>query len=407
MKLKKLLAGVLSATMVATMIPASMAFSVSAEAEGGLVAAYDLTTEAGRSDWTNASIGTVSITTDSEGVHSSYGWTEETGLQADAYSIVNPLAGNVTDGFTVVVNTTGGFANPGTSLFGFSDSVNPYDNDVNTSYTRTGCFTVMTDMKSMHLNPWDGVENGWWDIAYEDPAVQTSGGQYVLTGNADGGVALYLNGTLMASYANTSEIVAASNHGEASWIKTVAHWVNTKAYFNLGASTYWLNEAQTYTSVAFYNEEMSADQVAAMSIADSLNLEVVGMQNGATTDGTDAIRFVANVDQSVVGNEAIANLGWAFEVGAQQLSNYKTPAVSTVSDEAALCVNENSYAFTMMFKADGDVTAENYAVAPYVSVVVKGNTYNFCYNGRYGNFETTNSSNNIVYVPVDFAVAGA
>ena len=149
--------------------------------------------------------------------------------------------------------------------------------------------------------------------------------------------------------------------------------------------------------------EAEVEEAYAQSIADSLNLQVVGMQKGTTTTSQEAIRFVANVDESVVGNEAIVNLGWAWQAGTALDGSYVTPPVTTVADDDTLAT-EGNYAYTLLFETDTDT---NYAVAPYVSVQVGGNTYNFCYNGRYGNFETTNSSSNIVYVPVDFAVVGA
>ena len=64
MKMKKLLAGVMSAAMVATMIPASMAFSVSAAPEDSLVASYDLTTDTGREGWVAGGVAAGNITTD-------------------------------------------------------------------------------------------------------------------------------------------------------------------------------------------------------------------------------------------------------------------------------------------------------------------------------------------------------
>ena len=103
MKMKKLLAGILSATMVATMIPASMAFSGVSAAEdtgNGLVASYDFTK--GQTDvWSDATKGEgTAVTVDDNGVTTIYSATDP-----QSYSIENPLQNKVTDGFTVGVET--------------------------------------------------------------------------------------------------------------------------------------------------------------------------------------------------------------------------------------------------------------------------------------------------------------
>lgn len=355
---------------------------------------YDLTTEEGRQGWT----GTGYTVSDETGI------TLKNGSYTDRsrYYIENPLQGNSTGEFTVVLDVKVGEL-AGTldgkrdqALFGFSN---------HSGYTYSGVMATGAYVRSNNY--------GYFDTGLSTEVIDLSEmSRYVMTvsGNT---VTIYKNGESQGQFTYAYSGAAAANTPA-----TLAGRAASNDFFDLGefaegwdASWYWAASNGTeYKYVALYNTAMSAADVEkdyAKSIADSLNLEVIGMQNGATGDGTDAIRFVANVDQSVVGNEAIANLGWAFEVDAAELTDYETPAVSTVSNDESLCVNENSYAFTMMFKDETGTPASNYAVAPYVSVVVNGNTYNFCYNGRYGNFDTTNSSEQIVYVPVDFAVAGA
>ena len=95
MKMKKLLAGVLSAAMVATMIPASMAMSsVSAAPEDSLVASYDFT-QGETQGWAkyngmDRAEGNDAITETDEGV-------VFTTNAYNTYSISNPLAGEVGD----------------------------------------------------------------------------------------------------------------------------------------------------------------------------------------------------------------------------------------------------------------------------------------------------------------------
>ena len=393
MKMKKLLAGVLSAAMVATMIPASMAFSsVSAEGEGnGLVASYDFTK--GQTDgWRN--VKGVSVT--DAGIVTT--WDTD-----GAYAIENPLAGKVTDGFTVVVTTSAGFNNPGTSLFSFSHAEIPRNDD---RIASAGAFSVMSDYESMHLNPWDGEQNGYSDYFCEDNVVvEDTGTTFVLTGNANGGITLYKNGETVVSFADTAAILAAATGKDAEhpeYVKTVAYWINNMEYFNLGTSNYWTSEAKTYTSVAFYNEEMSADQVEALSIANALDLEVIGMQAGTIND-TSAIRFVANMDSSAVdtNNASIVNVGWAWEMKAATADwgEYQSAQVTTVTSDSSLTSETGKYAYTLVCESDS--AEDYYSAVPYVVIEVNGNNYTFCYNGRGASYVSNPSD--LVYAPADFA----
>lgn len=218
----------------------------------------------------------------------------------------------------------------------------------------------------------------------------------------------YIDGALMTIAGSYNEnytvadVINAIVNGSDNWIGR-SYWSADTALVGGAANLITYNRALSPNDVKALVAADGAEEVYAKSIADSLNLQVVGMQKGTTTTSQEAIRFVANVDESVVGNEAIVNLGWAWQAGTALDGSYVTPPVTTVADDDTLAT-EGNYAYTLLFETD---TNTNYAVAPYVSVQVGGNTYNFCYNGRYGNFETTNSNSNIVYVPVDFAVVGA
>ena len=113
MKMKKLLAGVLSAVMVATMIPASMAFSVSAAEtnEDSFVAYYDFT--AGETEeWAPYTVTQQIVSTNYNTYTNTATGVEvnESGLNitADAhgYGIDNPLQNQVTNGWTVSMTVT-------------------------------------------------------------------------------------------------------------------------------------------------------------------------------------------------------------------------------------------------------------------------------------------------------------
>ena len=407
MKMKKVLAGILSATMVATMIAASMAFSGVSAAEdtgNGLVASYDFTK--GQTDvWSDATKGEgTAVTVDDNGVTTIYSATDP-----QSYSIENPLQNKVTDGFTVVVETgRHGYNNPNTTLFSFAHSQNPYwvlDSD---TYTGAGAFSVMSDYTSMHLNPWEGNTNGYWDYGLEGFSEDT-GTRFVLTGNADGGIALYKDGEVVVSFANTADILAAATgQGGVDYMRTVAYWVNTMEYFNLGTGTYWPSEAKNYTYVAFYNTEMTADEVEAEYIASQLDLEVVGMQKGTLGDDSDttAIRFVANMDGAMTNqynNGTIVNVGWAWEANTAFSGNYTPVAVSTVTNDSNLLVDTDDLAYTMVFASSDE--NDYYSIVPYVDIQVNGQTYTFCYNGRGASYQS--SSSDMVYAPVNFVGAGA
>lgn len=218
----------------------------------------------------------------------------------------------------------------------------------------------------------------------------------------------YIDGALMTIAGSYNEnytvadVINAIVNGSDNWIGR-SYWSADTALVGGAANLITYNRALSPNDVKALVAADGAEEVYAKSIADSLNLQVIGMQKGTTADSAEAIRFVANVDESVVGNEAIVNLGWAWQAGTALDGSYVTPPVTTVADDDTLAT-EGNYAYTLLFETDTDT---NYAVAPYVSVQVGGNTYNFCYNGRYGNFDTTDSSTQIVYVPVDFTVVGA
>ncbi len=291
-----------------------------------------------------------------------------------------------------------------TVLFGMEKTGDPF-----------GWFSVRNDgCMGFNDNSGNWMDPCMWNSSNvpNGMVVNTEAWNLVTVTISDENIKTYVNGNLWYT-SNYSD-----NGGSGSYAGFLDTMVNSN-YVILGNSfrNFWTDPGfdGSYDNVLVYDRALTADEVAALAtnnadsevvaeyIADSLNLQVIGMQKGTTVDSQEAIRFVANVDESVVGNEAIVNLGWAWQAGTALDGSYVTPPVTTVADDDTLAT-EGNYAYTLLFETDTDT---NYAVAPYVSVQVGGNTYNFCYNGRYGNFETTNSSSNIVYVPVDFAVVGA
>lgn len=273
---------------------------------------------------------------------------------------------------------------------------------------RAGMFIATADQATSTSQLWYSIGNGYsgsGNVSDPDP--------YYMVWYNDGGYGQIVSDTQMETNQYTTVTVVFNGdeatiylNGVKATSGSVPKVMGSETNIYLGANAWDANPEMSVNNAYVYNRALSdkdVEMLYAKSIADELNLQVIGMQKGTTTDSQEAIRFVANVDESVVGNEAIVNLGWAWQAGTALDGSYVTPPVTTVADDDTLAT-EGNYAYTLLFETDTDT---NYAVAPYVSVQVGGNTYNFCYNGRYGNFETTNSSSNIVYVPVDFAVVGA
>ncbi len=402
MKMKKLLAGVLSATMVATMIPASMAFSsVSAEGEGnGLVASYDFTK--GQTDNWAAYSGETWV----EG--SEKVTVDETGMTIEenryhSYSIANPLKGKVTDEYTVIMDVmipTTQAQNVYEGLFGFSN---------HTDWFFCG---VSNNGYSMRMNAEPGGVQNYFQmegIAAAAP-IQGKMSRYVFTVDSNS-AKVYVDGVFQR------EMTSADFTGETKDVSTAfssfAAWANDAAYFDLGyacAVGNWriFASPMTVENVSLYNTAMTADEVAAEYIASQLDLEVVGMQKGTLEDASDttAIRFVANMDGAMTNqynNGTIVNVGWAWEANTAFSENYTPVAVSTVTSDSNLLVDTNDLAYTMVFASSDE--NDYYSIVPYVDIQVNGQTYTFCYNGRGASYQS--SSSDMVYAPVNFVGAGA
>ena len=132
--------------------------------------------------------------------------------------------------------------------------------------------------------------------------------------------------------------------------------------------------------------EAEVEEAYAQSIADDLNITMLGRQAG-TIDGETAVRFVANLDQDAINNnEAVTMLGWAAEDGTAVTENATGYTLTTVTTDSNLA-GTGKYAYTYV-----QVTDESVAVLPCVQITVNGNAYWFAYDGRSGSAINTEKS---------------
>lgn len=407
MKMKKLLAGILSATMVATMIPASMAFSGVSAAEdtgNGLVASYDFT-KGQTNGWSKyngqeRTTGNENITESADGI------TFVTNAY-NTYSLNNPLAGKVSDGgFSVIVDVSvpeNQAQNEFEGLFGFNN------------HSTWDWFGVTNSGLSMNMNATaTPYTQRFFDLNVTVPVATTdmSNAHYVLTVDADA-ITVYVNGQQIEQYIGTAGKVAGDTTADVTYGQAVMALVNVAGYFDLG---YWRNQGDwaawgsmmTVGGVSFYNTAMTEDEVEAEYIASQLDLEVVGMQKGTLGDDSEinAIRFVANMDGTMTeqyNDGTIVNAGWAWEKNDAFSDTYTPVKVTTVTSDASLLAEEGNLAYTMVFESSTE--ADYYSVVPYVDIQVNGETYTFCYNGRGASY--VSDSSKLVYAPVNFVGTGA
>lgn len=288
MKMKKLLAGVLSAAMVATMIPVSMAMSsVSAAPEDSLVASYDFTTDEGRTGWTGGGAAASSIVTDENGVTFSNGYIE----QNQSYSIANPLNGRASEGFSVALTVTvpaGTYVNAYESMFNFNGTAA----QVNAVYNVSG------NGGGTHYNDWAG---NYWDIINGAAVDLAQGSIFVLTVDTEDNITLYSNGEVVNTF-NSSSVAHTGTPG------TVVDLVNSMNNFSLGAApSLWGQPAMTVSAVSFYNTALSADDVAALGAyeppvedSDAITASVVDVTGKESYEEGDtvsvAVKATGNVD---------------------------------------------------------------------------------------------------------------
>lgn len=304
MKMKKLLAGVLSAAMVATMIPVSMAMSsVSAAPEDSLVASYDFTkgeTEGwAKYNGMDRAEGNDAITETDEGV-------VFTTNAYNTYSISNPLAGEVGDsGFTVMVDVSVPSTqaqNEFEGLFGFN------------SHGVWDWFGVTNSGLSMNMNAVAApYTQRFFDLNVTAPVATTdmSEARYVLTVGVDA-ITVYVNGQQVGQYVGTAGKLADDTTADVSYGEAAMALANVAQYFDLG---YWRNQgdwgafgsAMTVHGVSFYNSALSAEDVAALGAyeppvedPDAITASVVDVTGVESYEEGDtvsvAVQATGNVD---------------------------------------------------------------------------------------------------------------
>ena len=429
MKMKKLLAGILSATMVATMIPASMAFSgVSAEGtnEDSFVAYYDFT--AGETnEWAPYTVTQANASTDYNTYTNTATGVEvnESGLNitagAHGYGIDNPLQNQVTNGWTVSMTVTLP-ANTNITvfegLFGFDNhAINGYD------YWQISNNGVATQANAYSAYAAADLNTGvWWFGPAVNDGNYGNGTKVIPTEQkvrytavaTEKDIYIYVDDVLVKTIPTTSGIYDGTITLSAA---------NTYEYFDIGlvstgynndtqAPWLWWASAMVVDDVAFYNSALSSEQVASLnpeadreayakSIADTLNITMLGRQAG-TIDGETAVRFVANLDQDAInGNEAVTKLGWAAENGTAVTEHAKGYTLTTVTTDSKLA-ETGKYAYTYV-----QATGSSVAVLPCVQITVNGNDYWFAYDGFSGSAVSTEKSAVVSAIDVEGVFAAA
>ena len=310
MKMKKLLAGVLSAAMVATMIPASMAFSgVSAAPEDSLVASYDLTTEEGRTGWTkNYTIEQITENNDGVTIAGGFQYTYDdnttvpnpdyTGAAVEAtYTIANPLGEDTGNGLTVVLDIKStDTVNDYESMFSFSNQQSPREN-------QGSFFSISGSGKGAHYNFWD---NNFADnVALGNGADLTAGGRFVFVVNDNNNMTMYCNGNQVAS----------GTVGSADISSAIYNY----SYFNLGATTFWGQMGMNVKSVSFYNSALSTDEVSALG---TYTYEAVDPVTAGIGDGLISAYALEDSYEDLAGGAALTAMNGtnSFEDGGAILS---------------------------------------------------------------------------------------
>ena len=359
----------------------------------GLIDSSDFTTAEGNVGWTAYSDKEWQTASSTNVVYE-----EGTGITlstdpswVNSYSTANPLKGGVNQGFTISMNVMVPSSDQGiyNGLVGFSNhEVGTYfgmtNNGTTVRYNSDGYFDL-------------GVPSGNNVVGTALDLSEMA--NYVVTADGDS-MEIYLNGVLQCTY-TTSDTYDGT--------KALAY-ANSAEYVNLGyfcsqAGWAWNNSLMTVEDIAFYNTALTANEVAenyAQSIADSLNLVVAGMQDGTLASGEAGTRFVARLNRDALeaAGTSVLNLGWAYDAASTTLADYGTTPITKVTYDSAVAT-DTTYAYTIAFEG----TAADNAVAPYVTIQVGENTYNFCYNGRYGQYGDTSTAAQIVYAPVEFSVS--
>lgn len=307
MKMKKLLAGVLSAAMVATMIPAGMAFSVSAAPEDSLVASYDFTTSTGTGSWTDATWSAVG-----EGVTITSG-TGAVITGGDDHSSIyttNALKDNAANGFSVVMNVavTDNATNFG-GLFGFaSDAADVDANFFNVTGSGTGIHHTYTD--------------GFYDIVSGSTVLGSTMQEYAIT-VSDDQICIYVNGSQCVVY----------NHDDtdqgSTWPQYPGYHIDSTSLVNsvddfvIGYLGFWEGATATVQDVALYSSVLTEEEIADMSGVEPVEPALISAYNfdgnlNNSVEGAGAAVTVAQGAGGMVGDEISTSVEYVD--GAVKLS---------------------------------------------------------------------------------------
>lgn len=294
MKMKKLLAGVLSAAMVATMIPVSMAMSsVSAAPEDSLVASYDFTQgeTQGWAEYSGLTFTEGDVSQISQG-EDGVTFTEE---GTYSYSIANPLAGKVTDGFAIAMDVAiTGTMNEYNGLLGFNN------------HEAWNFFEVTTNGVTVRHNN----SEGFYDVI--DTTTSSGLGaemkRFVMVANSEK-FDIYVDGALVKSLPMSP---VASGDVHPDYCINTSNIANTATYFNIGfnctnGTWQWNNSIMTVSAVSFYNTALSAEDVAALGAyeppvedSDAITASVVDVTGKESYEEGDtvsvAVQATGNVD---------------------------------------------------------------------------------------------------------------
>ena len=294
MKMKKLLAGVLSAAMVATMIPASMAMSsVSAAPEDSLVASYDFTQgeTQGWAEYSGLTFTEGDVSQISQG-EDGVTFTEE---GTYSYSIANPLAGKVTDGFAIAMDVAiTGTMNEYNGLLGFNN------------HEAWNFFEVTTNGVTVRHNN----SEGFYDVI--DTTTSSGLGaemkRFVMVANSEK-FDIYVDGALVKSLPMSP---VASGDVHPDYCINTSNIANTATYFNIGfnctnGTWQWNKSIMTVSAVSFYNTALSAEDVAALGAyeppvedPDAITASVVDVTGEESYEEGDtvsvAVQATGNVD---------------------------------------------------------------------------------------------------------------
>lgn len=262
-------------------------------------ASYDFTSAAFDADeWTAVSKGSTSVV-----LGTGTGLTITGGILANgnmaAYSVSNPLKGQVSEGFSVVINAsvTGAFINQYESMFGFTATQDPTLCDAK-------FFCVGGSGVGFHLNRngETGSTSAYYDIVPDRVLNMQDLSQYILT--VDGStIRIYLNGILQETYTYTE-----GDRGAYSY-DTVG-FINAAEYFHLGcADNYWGQADMNVKNVALYAKALTAEEIAGV--------------NADYADFTRLNSFKEEAENLSLSNYDTSSDGWAETYGAleQALEN--------------------------------------------------------------------------------------